>query len=474
MARIAQQLRQHPGTHPVSLRKKGPPHQVPKRGDQRRHDEKIDISDLTDILAIDLDARTCTAESGVTFDEVVQATLPLGFVPIIVPEFKTITLGGAVTGCSVESMSFKHGGFHDTCAAYELVTGNGEVLACSPDSEHAHLFEMLHGSFGTLGVLAKLVFRLIPARPFVHVVYETYRTLDEYKAAIWRRYESRDVDFMDGIIHAADHYVLSLGTFVDRAPYTNSYDWTKVYYRSTAERSDDYLRTPDYFFRYNNGVTNVHPKSFIGRLFFGKFLHSDRLLRLAERFHRLLPAERPTVTLDTFIPFSRWSAFMEWYGKQVGHFPLWCVPYRIPHKYGWIADGLMADVDDQLFLDLAIYGMEQPEGRNIYKEIEDFLPRVSGTKTLIAHNYYSRASFWQSFHRPNYERAKRVADPRNLFRDLYVKTCCASQGRDDDRPADCDQVESTADAPATGEPAVDTASASPAAADLDRGSAAAE
>ena len=56
--------------------------------------------------------------------------------PIVVPELKTITIGGAVAGCSIESMSFVHGGFHDTCLEYEVITATGEVLTCTPDNEH--------------------------------------------------------------------------------------------------------------------------------------------------------------------------------------------------------------------------------------------------------------------------------------------------------------------------------------------------
>ena len=37
----------------------------------------------------------------------------------------------------------------------------------------------------------------------------------------------------------------------DSAPYTNRYDWLKVYYQSTAKRREDYLKTPHYFFRYD-------------------------------------------------------------------------------------------------------------------------------------------------------------------------------------------------------------------------------
>src|SRR6266496_6154194 len=50
VARIAAQLRAHDGKKPVSLRKKAPPHQVPKGGDLRRRDAKIDVSNLTSIL----------------------------------------------------------------------------------------------------------------------------------------------------------------------------------------------------------------------------------------------------------------------------------------------------------------------------------------------------------------------------------------------------------------------------------------
>src|SRR5687768_5131727 len=57
--RIAAQLRAHDGTKPVSLRKKAPPHQVPKGGDLRRKDAKIDLSDLTQIIHVDPVNQIC-------------------------------------------------------------------------------------------------------------------------------------------------------------------------------------------------------------------------------------------------------------------------------------------------------------------------------------------------------------------------------------------------------------------------------
>lgn len=428
IARVVRQLRAHTSGRPVSLLKKSVSHQVPKRDDRRYTDDKIDLRDLDEILEIDPHARTCTAEPGVTFTELVRRTLPYGLVPIVVPELRTITVGGAVSGCSLESMSFRYGGFHDTCLEYEVVTAKGDVLKCTPENENWLVFQMMHGSFGTLGVLSKLKFRLVPAKPYVRMTYDHFRSLSQYKAAIHRHFVAKDVDFMDGIIHSPTHYVLSLGRFVDEVPYTNRYDWMKVYFRSTEERREDYLRTPDYFFRYDNGVTNVHPKSTLGRLLFGKFMHSNELLRLASTLRYLLPADKPEVTVDLFIPFSKVDDFMGWYEKALGHYPLWCVPYRRVRDYEWIADGYFRGLKDELFLDIAIYGMKQQGGRNHYKELEAELLEVQGLKTLISYNYYDEDVFWRIWNKPNYDAVKRVVDPDNVFRDLYVKTCRISRG----------------------------------------------
>lgn len=428
VARIAAQLKSHTGSRPLSLRKKSVSHQVPKAGDLRHQDDKIDISDLTEILEIDPVRKICVAESGVTFVDLVDATLAHGLVPIVVPELKTITIGGAVAGCSIESMSFVHGGFHDTCLEYEVITASGDVLTCTPENDRSLVFQMIHGGFGTLGILSRLTFKLVPAKRYVKLVYEQHTTLASYQASIARHAETRDIDFMDGIIHSPELYVLSCGTFVDRAPYTNRYDWVKVYYKSTATRAEDYLETSHYFFRYDRGVTNVRPSSFVGRLLFGKLLASSQWLRIAEKLHWLLPREKPTITLDVFVPASKVPEFLDWYGKEMDFFPLWCVPYRRVHDYEWLADDYWKKNTDEMFYDLAIYGMKQKGDKNYHRLVEEKLRELGGIKTLIAHNYYPEAEFWQVFNKRNYDAVKSVTDPQNKFRDLYTKTCKAAMG----------------------------------------------
>jgi len=428
VSRIVKQLQARISTAPLSLKKKAVSHVVPKPRDKKYSDERLDISDFDEILRIDTERQICIAEPGVTFATVVEKTIRFGLVPVIVPELKTITLGGAVAGCSIESMSYKHGGFHDSCLEYEVVTAKGEVLICTPDNENQLLFQMVHGTFGTLGIITRIMFRLLPSKPFVKVTYEKYGGLEEYKKAIWAHYTKQDVDFMDGILHSPELYVLSTGNFVQNVPYTHSYDWMRIYYLSTVRRSEDYLKTPDYFFRYNKGVTNVHPKSLIGRLLFGRLINSNSTLRLARVFRKLIPTAMIPITVDTFIPFSKIGEFMEWHQKEIGHFPLWCVPYKIIHQYEWLADEFSRKIQDELFLDIAIYGLRRKNAEYYYRIIEEKLMELGAIKTLISTNMYSEEEFWRIWNKANYDMVKQKTDPDNIFRGLYEKTCRSSRG----------------------------------------------
>ncbi|TMB48726.1 MAG: FAD-binding oxidoreductase, partial [Deltaproteobacteria bacterium] len=186
--------------------KGGVHHVVPlPAGDRRFAGRRVDVSALRHVLEVDVERRRCVAEPGVTFADLLNATLPHGLAPAVVPELEGITVGGAVVGCAIESTSFRYGGFHDTCLDYEIVTGTGEVLTCSPEREPL-LFGMIHGSYGTLGILTKLSFGLIPAKTSVQVEYHRYTNGDAFHEALLARCADATVDFIDGIVHAAQRW----------------------------------------------------------------------------------------------------------------------------------------------------------------------------------------------------------------------------------------------------------------------------
>ena len=115
----------------------------------------LDTSGLTGVIAVDPDARTADVAGMCTYEDLVAATLPYGLSPLVVPQLKTITLGGAVTGLGIESSSFRNGLPHESVLEMDILTGTGEVLTASPD-HHSELFRAFPNSYGTLGYSVRL------------------------------------------------------------------------------------------------------------------------------------------------------------------------------------------------------------------------------------------------------------------------------------------------------------------------------
>lgn len=419
--------------------KGGVHHVVPLPADGRFAGQRIDTSELRHPLQIDVAAATAVVEPGVTFEELVRLTLPHGLAPAVVPELRGITVGGAVAGCSLESMSFRHGGFHDSCEEYEVVTGDGRVLTLSP-SERPELFAHIHGSYGTLGVLTKITFRLVPVGPFVAMTYEHHRSFSEFEAALRAACDLTTTgaapDLVDGIVHGPDHLVLCLGRFTDRASRPPSdYSGTAIYYRSTETRGSDLLTTEDYFFRYDTEchwlTRTVPPLEWpaVRRVAKRWLLGSTNLItwsnRVAPIQRRVM--RRPDLVCDVFIPARRFEEFFHWYVEAFDFWPLWIVPYRPAEIYPWIGPAVREALtgptaDDTLFIDAAVYGApNRRRDRDLSVELEQKVFELGGLKTLIGRNHYDRHTFWQTYDRPAYEKAKAELDPVGLFPDLYDK-----------------------------------------------------
>ena len=70
------------------------------------------------MLSVDPDGRTAEVGGLTTYEDLVDATLAHGLMPLVVPQLKTITLGGAVTGLGIESSSFRNGLPHESVSRW--------------------------------------------------------------------------------------------------------------------------------------------------------------------------------------------------------------------------------------------------------------------------------------------------------------------------------------------------------------------
>src|ERR1700720_3083428 len=101
-----------------------------RREQTARH--KLDVRSFDAVLRVDPDRMIADVEGMTTYEALVDETLRDGLLPAVVPQLKTITVGGAVSGLGIESSSFKYGLVHETVEKMEILTGDGSLVTCSP------------------------------------------------------------------------------------------------------------------------------------------------------------------------------------------------------------------------------------------------------------------------------------------------------------------------------------------------------
>ncbi len=62
----------------------------------------LDVSAFGRVICVDPDTRTALVGGMTTYEDLADATLRHGLMPRVVPQLKTITLGGAVSGLGIE------------------------------------------------------------------------------------------------------------------------------------------------------------------------------------------------------------------------------------------------------------------------------------------------------------------------------------------------------------------------------------
>ena len=150
---------------------------------------------------IDFDPATgeVYCEAGVSFADLVRVFLPRGWFLPVTPGTKFVTIGGAIAADIHGKNHHVDGAFGQFVTSLELLTGNDEVLACSP-GENADVFWATVGGMGLTGLILRARFRLIPVETsFIKVDYHRTRNLDE-AFSLFRRVISRTVTRSPGSI----------------------------------------------------------------------------------------------------------------------------------------------------------------------------------------------------------------------------------------------------------------------------------
>ncbi|MBA3602081.1 MAG: FAD-binding oxidoreductase [Parachlamydiaceae bacterium] len=230
---------------------------------------ELNCSSLNRVIEVDLERRVAIAEPRVSMEALIQATLPYGLTPAVIPELKGITVGGAIVGMAAESASHRWGTFNDTCSALEFLTANGNLMRVTP-TENPDLFYGFAGSYGSLGALVLAEIKLIPANECVHLRYTIFPNPSQCVAALLLRSRAENApDFLDGIILNKKLAVMIEGNLASKSSVSTNIPHfstrplnSQFYYQHVQQIAEgnskgffeEVMSHRDYYFRYDLGA----------------------------------------------------------------------------------------------------------------------------------------------------------------------------------------------------------------------------
>lgn len=401
----------------------------------------LDVSGLDGVIEIVGDVAE--VQGMCTYEHLVEATLARGRIPLVVPQLRTITLGGAVSGLGIESTSFRSGLPHESVLDMDVLTGSGEVVTTKPGDD---LFDAFPNSYGSLGYATRLRIELEPVPSYValrHVRLDDAGALVEAIARITdeRAWAGERVDALDGVAFSPDDLVLTLARWTDEPGPTSDYTGQQVYYRSLQQRAADRLTVHDYLWRWDTDwfwcsrafgaqrplVRRVWPRRLRRSDVYWRLVALDRRLGIGDRLDRR--AGRPQgerVVQDVEVPLGRLAEFLDWFDREVGMRPVWLCPLRLrrdgPPDRPWPGYPLTTGTTyvNVGFWGVVNVGPDAPRApRN--RAIEAKVSELGGHKSLYSEAFYEPAEFASLYGGDHLARVKALHDPDDRLTSLYDK-----------------------------------------------------
>lgn len=407
----------------------------------------LDVTGLDGVIEVDPVARTVLVQGMCTYETLLEATLVHGLMPLVVPQLRTITVGGAVTGLGIESTSLRNGLPHESVREMDVLTGDGRLITCSPGDD---LFDAFPNSYGSLGYVVRLLLDLEPIGDLVGLRHLRYTRPDDWAAAVAEvqrtgAHAGLRVDAVDGVAFAPDDLRLTLATFdveIDGSDWhgqTEPSDLTgdEIYFRTVRDRRTDLVTAEQYLWRWDtdwfwcSGALGLHRPG-VRRLWPRRWRRSDVYRRIVGVDHRFdvvarLDAlagrpRRERVVQDVEIPIERTGEFLDWFDAQVGMRPVWLCPLRLRGDRTW---PLYPLEPGRTYVNAGFWGtvpvgpdaVTSPRNRAVEAKVAE----LGGHKSLYSEAFYDRATFDRLYGGAHLAALKRRFDPEARLTDAYDK-----------------------------------------------------
>jgi FAD/FMN-containing dehydrogenase len=398
--------------------------------------QRLNVRGFDHVLEVDAGAGWVDVEGMTPYAALTRATLARGVMPCVVPQLKSITIGGAVAGVGIESSSFRHGLVHETALELEVLLADGTVVLARPDNEHRDLFFGFPNSYGTLGYALRVKARTVPVKRFVHLEHVHHADPAAFFGNLAAVCAS-PADFVDGVVFGAREQVTTVGRFVDDAPYSSDYTYERIYYRSLCERDDDYLQTSDYLWRWDTDwfwcsknlyaqhrlVRRLLGRRRLNSVFYTKVMRWNARVGLTRLRDRVLGLHPESVIQDVDIPIEHAPEFLDFFLREVGILPVWVCPLRAADPDAkWTLFPTRADT---LYVNFGFWDVvrtreARPAG-HFNRLIERKVGELGGIKSLYSESYFPRDEFRTIYGGAAYDALKARYDPGGRLPDLYGK-----------------------------------------------------
>jgi len=407
--------------------------------------ERLSVRDFNHVLSVNVAEGWADVEGMTTYEDFVDETLKHGLMPAVVPQLKTITIGGAVAGVGIEATSFRYGLVHETVLEMEILLASGETVVCSPNKS-SDLFYGFPNSYGTFGYALRLKVKLIPVKPFVKIHHTRYDDPEEYFKAMQETCvaarnstgsgadSSATPDFIDGVMFGPNEPYLTTGIFTDAAPELSDYTYMDIYYKSIREKTDDYLSVRDYLWRWDTdwfwcskvfGVQNPIVRSLFGRGHLNSRTYG-KIRAFAQRHPAILKlssfsARREPVIQDVDIPIENAVAYQKFFFNEINIRPVWICPFR---AYDPAAKFNFYSFDPQkLYVNFGFWDSVPTTKETGYynRLIEAKVSALHGKKGLYSDSYYTPEEFWNIYDKRAYDALQQKYDPQKKLKNLYEK-----------------------------------------------------
>jgi FAD/FMN-containing dehydrogenase len=428
---LAMQLQRNPGR--LHLNKSTVSNLFRYRPAATKRRTGVSLAEFNRVIEVDAERRTLDVEGLTTFETIVDATLGRGLLPLVSPELKHITIGGATVGIGIESSCFRHGFVHDGLLEAEVLLPDGRMVLARPDNEYADLFHALPNSYGTLGYIVRAKIRLMPAQPWVHLHTTRFTDLAAFLESMRGATDDPKVDFTEGLFYAGGPFYLTSTRFAAQVPRVDDIVRDQIFYKLIQERPDVYLTTRDYIFRYDPEWFWNLPESWPYRLFrryaplalrnsgfYTRYTSWKRTL--LQRFPWSVEDDVEPLIQDWEVPWERARELVEFAMREtdLGGKPWVVTPIRTP------ATPTLYPVEaNRLYLNLGCYcQVKKIPGKADYwytRILDEKCFALGGIKMLYSSTLLAPEQFWASYNGEAYRALKQRYDPGGLLTDLYAK-----------------------------------------------------